>query len=240
MEDDSENDIIVPSQYNLPEAPKALVNEIDPTQIPSAPPFKVHLRNLHYELEKEDLEGLFRNLTIVDIQMIKDRTVRTAWIEFETKQDLIQALDFNNRSVRGRNISMSLDRGGSDRYGDRRGGRGGFGGRDNTSSDWRSRDSMPPKQVYPPPSVDSYDHAPRTGYSGGSNRGPRRYGDDDYQQQSSHRNDYGGGGGGGGGGYDDRGDDRSGYDDRYGRRNDYGHRRGGGGGGSDWRRNDNR
>lgn len=64
MEDDSENDIIVPSQYNLPEAPKALVNEIDPTQIPSAPPFKVHLRNLHYELEKEDLEGLFRNLTV--------------------------------------------------------------------------------------------------------------------------------------------------------------------------------
>ncbi|XP_075676950.1 uncharacterized protein LOC113794575 isoform X1 [Dermatophagoides pteronyssinus] len=250
MEDDSENEIIVPSQYNLPEAPKALVNEIDPTQIPTVPPFKVHLRNLHYELEKEDLEGLFRNLTIIDIQMIKDRTIRTAWIEFETKQDLVQALEFNNRSIRGRNISMSLDRGGGgsgDRYGDRRG-RGGFGGRDNTSSDWRSRDTMPPKQVYPPPSVDSYDHAPRTGgYSGGGgggNRGPRRYGDDDYAPPSSHRNDYGGGG------YDDRGgDDRSGYDDRYGRRNDYGHRRGndsggnmggGSGGGSNWRRNENR
>lgn len=142
MEDDSENEIIVPSQYNLPEAPKALVNEIDPTQIPTVPPFKVHLRNLHYELEKEDLEGLFRNLTvsviriyslfldsnlffklflkIIDIQMIKDRTIRTAWIEFETKQDLVQALEFNNRSIRGRNISMSLDRGGGgsgDRYG---------------------------------------------------------------------------------------------------------------------------
>lgn len=54
---------------------------------------------------------------VVDIQMIKDRTIRTAWVEFETKQDLIQALDLNNRAVRGRNISMSLDRGGSDRYG---------------------------------------------------------------------------------------------------------------------------
>lgn len=52
--------------------------------------------------------------------MIKDRTIRTAWIEFETKQDLVQALEFNNRSIRGRNISMSLDRGGGgsgDRYG---------------------------------------------------------------------------------------------------------------------------
>ncbi|KAH9491274.1 Eukaryotic translation initiation factor 4B [Dermatophagoides farinae] len=232
MEDDSENDIIPPSQYNLPDAPKALVNEIDPSQLPSVPPFKIHLRNLHYDLEKEDLEGLFKNLTVVDIQMIKDRTIRTAWVEFETKQDLIQALDLNNRAVRGRNISMSLDRGGSDRYGsgDRRG-RSGFGGRDNTSSDWRLRDTMPPKQV------------PKTGGYGG-NRGPRRYGDDDggYAPPPSHRNDYSGGRSGG---YDDRGDDRSGYDDRYGRRNDYGHRRGndssggmGGGDGGNWRRND--
>lgn len=64
MEDDSENDIIPPSQYNLPDAPKALVNEIDPSQLPSVPPFKIHLRNLHYDLEKEDLEGLFKNLTV--------------------------------------------------------------------------------------------------------------------------------------------------------------------------------
>lgn len=65
MENDTENDdVIIPTNYTLPEGPKALQqNDIDLSLVPTEPPYRTVVRNL-YELEKEDLENHFRNLHV--------------------------------------------------------------------------------------------------------------------------------------------------------------------------------
>lgn len=56
----------------------------------------------------------------MDIQIFKDgRNYRQAHIEFETKKDLINAMNMKNKSIKGRMIFMSL-------YNDRGSGGGGL------------------------------------------------------------------------------------------------------------------
>ncbi|KAI7696120.1 hypothetical protein SSS_02023 [Sarcoptes scabiei] len=234
MDDDADDaDIIVTSNYNLPEAPKAISNDIDLSQIPSQPPFKIYLRNLHSSVEREELITHFANFRINNVQMTRDgRDQHSATVEFQTKEDLINACEMNNKSIRGRGYLISLN---NDRYGDR-GDRRGVGRnnytRNNTPNDWRSRESGPPRQVFPPPSID-YDQSQYSrGYNRGNIGGSRpRYdrAEDDYPPL---RNEYTPRSG-----YDNR------YEDRYNRsqRNDYHHSGNQGQGqgryGGNWNRN---
>ncbi|KAI2811352.1 hypothetical protein RDWZM_003813 [Blomia tropicalis] len=216
-------EVISPSfntgQVSLPSAPKsAFVSEYDLDSIPSSGPYRLSVANLQYEVNEDQLCALFSNMKVKECHLnnVEGRANGTAWVEFYSRQELIDALAFNSRSLNGRPVRIYLPNQ-DNRYGDRDGGRRGGprGGNyvDNTPSNWRSSTRPEPsftgkqERVYPPP-TNNYGRDDRGYGSRGSRYGG---GNDDFSRPP--RNDYGGG--------------RRDYDDRRDRRDRYGDDRGG-------------
>lgn len=183
----------------LPSAPRASRGPAyADAEIPQNPPFTAHLGNLPYDLGEEEIYKLFRDLDIVDLKLPRDQQTQRlrgfGYVDFGTREDLVEALIRNEQMMRGRPIRITLGTG----QGDRRGGdmsrsdmRGGDGDRrrgrppaeDDDVDDWRT--VMKPQGFEEgggeqefrrgPPSGGDYDSMSRGG-GGGYNR-DRGFGD---------------------------------------------------------------
>ncbi|XP_063704123.1 eukaryotic translation initiation factor 4B [Culicoides brevitarsis] len=127
----------------LPTAPRAarLLND---DCVPANPPFLVYLSNLPYDVEDEDIEEFFRNFIVVTIRLPRDddgtKSRGYGYVEFETREELIDALSMPDPTIRGRRIKIDLTsendgrRGGrNNRYGDN------YGSSDRNNTNWRDR-----------------------------------------------------------------------------------------------------
>ncbi|GIX89150.1 eukaryotic translation initiation factor 4B [Caerostris extrusa] len=123
----------------LPTAPKAARGpDVDLTKIPSTGPFTVYLGNLPYDTTEDDIIRFFRNIEVRNIRLprnsIENNKIKGyGYVDFLNKQDLIQALSFNNEPMCNRPIKVGLSGDNDGERGDRR-----DGGIDRTSGDWRS------------------------------------------------------------------------------------------------------
>lgn len=231
----------------LPTAPKAMrANEVDTSRVPNSPPFKAYVGNMPYETNEGEIRNLFKGLHLRDIQIPKEdkgsgRTRGFAYVEFEDRDSLIEALKSNGKSMGSRQIKVSLPEE-TGRDDNRRSGFNRDTDEDRTTGDWRSgprtASSMPQRQdrggfergsdsQFPSRSESSSqwreDSRPafgsRNGYQDPVSRG--------YGGQDSSRSGYGYQDRSRGEGYNDRGGNRGfenfanrGYND-FGNRNQY-------------------
>ncbi|XP_066927111.1 eukaryotic translation initiation factor 4H-like [Clytia hemisphaerica] len=123
--------------------------------IPEEPPFKAYVGNLPYQCVQGDVDRIFAELKVRHINLVRDRETDEfrgfAWVEFDDKESLIKALEFDKAQFGDRKLRVNVSRnnrldggrggrgGGDDRGG--RGGRGrgsggGFGGGDRYNNDF--------------------------------------------------------------------------------------------------------
>jgi len=147
--------------------------------MPDGPPFTAFVGNIPFEATQGDLEQLFEGLDVSEVRVMFDRETGQpkgfGYVEFNSKQGLMQALSFNGDPWHGRDLRVDVaesKRGGSGGVGRPGGGGpaaggpgGGFGG------------------------------------GGGGNRGPSRPGEGAFGV--GNRRGGGGAGSGFGGGFDD-------------------------------------
>ncbi|CAG0880577.1 unnamed protein product [Cyprideis torosa] len=186
----------------LPTAPKAS-RGLDLDKIPTQPPFMIHIANLSYELNPEEISRFFKGLKVADVKLPRDggdsgRLRGYGYVYFEDRDSLIEALSMTDMTLKNRSVRIELATGEGD------GRRQGYGrdrerdGPDRTDSNWRVGGGGP-SQLPPAPASREY-------RNGGSFRG-RGY--DNYDSVDSR----GGGGGGYGGGYREN----RGYDNDFSR-----------------------
>lgn len=160
---------------SLPTAPRAS-RILSEDSVPQSPPFLAYLSNLPYDIQENDLYDFFANMTLTSVRLPKDdienRSRGFGYVEFETRNELIEAVSIPDPSIRNRRIRIDVSTesdqkrngGGGNWRGrnDDRGGEGGEGGnrrgfsfrdreRDGEvdNGDWRS--SARPKLASPPP-----------------------------------------------------------------------------------------
>lgn len=136
----------------LPSAPRAVRGPAyDDNEIPRNPPFTAHLGNLPYDISDEEIYKFFRDLEVVDLKLPRDpmtqRLKGFGYVDFGTREDLIQALIKNESQLRGRQIRINLGTGQQDKW-QRGGGMGEMRGdgerrrrppaEDDDVDDWRS------------------------------------------------------------------------------------------------------
>uniref|UniRef100_A0A0A9Z5V6 Eukaryotic translation initiation factor 4B n=1 Tax=Lygus hesperus TaxID=30085 RepID=A0A0A9Z5V6_LYGHE len=241
---DDVNDHVPHKTVVLPTAPRASrASDFDETRIPHVGPFQIHVSNVPYELEEQELVEFFEGLAIKHVRLPKEEGKKKGYgyVEFEDRQSLIAALNKPETVIKNRNIKIDLstnDRGrlrmdgrGGNRDGGMRG--GDMGGPDRTAGNWRSG----PRDDFEPPGMErgggggfrsgggGRDFSSGSGgfRSGGFEREERGGGfgrDREERGGSSFREDRGFRDDRGGGGFErDRGD-RGGYP-REERRNDF-------------------
>ncbi|XP_065557591.1 uncharacterized protein LOC136025487 [Artemia franciscana] len=95
----------------LPTAPKASRRSyIDESLIPRNGPYCARVANLPYDIDEPDIDRFFKGLKIKNIKMPRDgnRIKGYAFVEFEDKLQLIEALDNNDLRIKGRKIKVEL------------------------------------------------------------------------------------------------------------------------------------
>lgn len=155
----------------LPTAPRAarLLND---DCVPTVAPFLAYLSNLPYDVEDEDIKDFFRDFNVVTVRLPRDEDAGKSrgygYVEFETREELIDALSMPDPTIRGRRIKIDLT---SDNEGRRRNNRYGndnFGSSDRNNTNWRDRQDG-------------------GGFAGG--RRNNRYGNDNYGSSDRRTND---------------------------------------------------
>ncbi|KAF2359935.1 RNA recognition motif domain [Trinorchestia longiramus] len=148
----------------LPTCPRmARGPHVDLEKINPAGPFICHVANLPFEADESDVRRFFEPLEIKNLKLPMDREGARSkgygYVEFNTRANLIEALEKHEEILRNRKIRVDLpdmdgmsDRGGRDggfrrdggsRWGDRDGKGDDRGERSQGISDWRS---APPSQ----------------------------------------------------------------------------------------------
>uniref|UniRef100_A0A182IAB8 Uncharacterized protein n=1 Tax=Anopheles arabiensis TaxID=7173 RepID=A0A182IAB8_ANOAR len=110
---DDDDDYRVRTQViALPTAPRAsrILND---DSIPTSPPFSVYVSNLPYDINENDLYDIFENVEIVSMTLPRDdsetwRLRGFGYIEFATRNDLMEVLAMPEPMARNRRIRIGL------------------------------------------------------------------------------------------------------------------------------------
>lgn len=236
-EDNEEDRYVAPERLVLPTAPRtAREPDVDPERIPREPPFTAYIANLPFEVDDEDIIRFFQDLKVKSIRLPREggeggRFKGFGYVEFETRNDLADALTKNDDVMGNRKIRVDVAEG---EGGNQRRGFSDRGGRDEDRldrsegvSDWRAAPRDAPSRDGGrddrSPGRGGYDRDRRDeGRGGFGDRDRGGYGDRGYGDR-----DRGGYGDRDRGGFGDRDRDRGGYGDRD--RGGYGDRDRGGG-----------
>ncbi|XP_065371043.1 eukaryotic translation initiation factor 4B [Calliphora vicina] len=139
----------------LPTAPRA--NRIfDDNSIPHKPPFIAYVTNLPFDIKEEDIYEYFNANHVMSVRLPREdgetgRVRGFGYVEFESRDDLIQSLGIPDPTIKGRRIRIDLsneNEQNSRQRGARRGydsGSSNVEGRDSTN--WR-RDSTQKRDSY--------------------------------------------------------------------------------------------
>ncbi|KAG7167305.1 Eukaryotic translation initiation factor 4B-like 1, partial [Homarus americanus] len=147
-EDYEEDRYAQPERLVLPTAPRnARESDVDPERIPRDPPYTAYIANLPFEVDDEDIIRFFQDLKVKSIRLPREggeggRFKGFGYVEFETRNELIEALAKNDDVMNNRKIRVDIAEG---EGGNQRRGFSDRGGRDEDRldrsegvSDWRA------------------------------------------------------------------------------------------------------
>ncbi|KAK7872194.1 hypothetical protein R5R35_001755 [Gryllus longicercus] len=111
--DETEDDDPRKEKVVLPSGPRATWGlDLDENKIPKSPPFLAYISNLPYEVEEDEIEDFFKDLQIVNVRLPRDerpgRLRGFGYVEFETRQSLIDALSLPDTTIKGRRIRIEV------------------------------------------------------------------------------------------------------------------------------------
>jgi len=157
----AEEEQIYKEKLLLPTAPRAARGaDVDESKIPNNAPYTAYIANLPYDIEVEDVSKFFHGLQVKSVRLPREggeggRLRGFGYAEFETRQDLVDALTMNELMIKNRKIRVDIASG-TDGEEQTSGGMGRGRGRpprdesreDRTPSDWRSatREGPPPSR----------------------------------------------------------------------------------------------
>ncbi|KAF9430138.1 hypothetical protein BGZ94_008165 [Podila epigama] len=82
-----------------------------PVDLPTRPPYTIHLGNLPFDATETDIQGFFIASQITSIRIMKDfedRPKGFGYVEFDSLDSLKKALEKNGQSLCGRNVRVSV------------------------------------------------------------------------------------------------------------------------------------
>lgn len=146
----------------LPTAPRAARgSDVDESKIPCNPPYTAYIANLPYDIDNDDVEKFFQGLSVKSVRLPREggdggRLRGFGYAEFETRQDLVDALTRNELVIKNRKIRVDVASGTDNEQDQGMGGIGAGRGRgrpprdesreDRTPNDWRNA----PREMAPP------------------------------------------------------------------------------------------
>ncbi|KAF9361734.1 hypothetical protein BGX26_012455 [Mortierella sp. AD094] len=108
-----------------------------PVDLPTRPPYTIHLGNLPFDATDRDIEGFFIESKITSIRIMKDfedKPKGFGYVEFDSLDSLKKALEINGQSLCGRNVRVSVAEPPRERE----------VREDRTTGEWRRADPIPP------------------------------------------------------------------------------------------------
>ncbi|CAO3564807.1 unnamed protein product [Mortierella alpina] len=82
-----------------------------PVELPTRPPYTIHLGNLPFDVTESDIESFFMASQITSIRIMKDfedKPKGFGYVEFESLDSLKKALENNGQNLCGRNVRVSV------------------------------------------------------------------------------------------------------------------------------------
>ncbi|KAF9207341.1 hypothetical protein BGZ49_000645 [Haplosporangium sp. Z 27] len=108
-----------------------------PVDLPTRPPYTIHLGNLPFDATESDIEGFFIESKITSIRIMKDfedKPKGFGYVEFDSLDSLKKALENNGQSLCGRNVRVSVAEPPRERE----------VREDRTTGEWRRAEPLPP------------------------------------------------------------------------------------------------
>ncbi|KAG0066636.1 hypothetical protein BGZ89_007067 [Linnemannia elongata] len=82
-----------------------------PVELPTRPPYTIHLGNIAFDTTDADVEGFFNESKVTSIRIMKDfedKPKGFGYVEFDSLDSLKKALERNQQSLCGRNVRVSV------------------------------------------------------------------------------------------------------------------------------------
>ncbi|KAF9545046.1 hypothetical protein EC957_011287 [Mortierella hygrophila] len=82
-----------------------------PVELPTRPPYTIHLGNISFDTTDADVEGFFSESKVTSIRIMKDfddKPKGFGYVEFDSLDSLKKALERNQQSLGGRNVRVSV------------------------------------------------------------------------------------------------------------------------------------
>lgn len=139
--DDGEN--VLTLVCHLPTAPRA--NRVfDDNSVPHRAPFIAYITNLPFDVKEDDIYEYFSSNRVTTVRLPREdgesgRVRGFGYVEFETREDLIQSLGIPDPTIKGRRIRIDLSNE-NDQNSKQRGNRRGYdnsNSENRDSTDWR-------------------------------------------------------------------------------------------------------
>ncbi|KAI5812123.1 hypothetical protein BZA77DRAFT_359827 [Pyronema omphalodes] len=80
--------------------------------IPDKPPFTTHIGNLDFSVNDEEVKTFFANCDVLNVRLVRDREQDRpkgfGYVEFNTREGLVAALDLTGQNLAGRPVRISV------------------------------------------------------------------------------------------------------------------------------------
>merc|ERR1712127_192062 len=109
-----EDEAMYKEKLLLPTAPRAARgSDVDESKIPCNPPYTAYIANLPYDIDNDDVEKFFQGLSVKSVRLPREggdsgRLRGFGYAEFETRQDLVDALTRNELVIKNRKIRVDV------------------------------------------------------------------------------------------------------------------------------------
>lgn len=142
---DSDDEDALPQTYQLPTAPRS-TRLFEDDSVPHKPPFLAHISNLPFDIKEDDIYEFFE-VPLLSVRLPREdgdtgRIRGFGHIEFETRDDLIQAISLPDPHIKNRRVRIDVPNENDQKRNYNRNNRydgSGFGGSNENreSSNWR-------------------------------------------------------------------------------------------------------
>lgn len=84
----------------------------DQLPIPDKPPYTAHVGNLSFDVSENEISDFFSQCDVSNVRLVRDRMEDRpkgfGYVEFNSKEGLIAAMELNGSQLSGRNVRINV------------------------------------------------------------------------------------------------------------------------------------